>query len=221
MHSGNSTLFTVVKALLLRPLPFPESERLVEVSLREQRIQLSHLEGARLLESTRSFAATMFAVRSGEARGFRVTPELIPLLGVRPALSRALARSDGGAKVLLISFEYWRSLGSPDIAGMALPLDGGAYSVIGVLPDDFFLGVRDAKLIVPDIRAGERTVARPRPGATPAQAEIAGLLHGTRVEVTPLARALQGSDSQPVVLLLATAGSLRNCRRIWGRDGAA
>jgi putative ABC transport system permease protein len=210
--AANSTLFTVVNALLLRPLPFPDSERLVEISIPEHRVDLADLEGARWLESAGAFAATMFAVRSaGEVRnifGFRVTPELIPLLGVRPALGRALARSDGAAKVLMISFEYWKSLGSPALADISLLLDGEAYSVIGVLPDDFFLGVRDAKLIVPDLRTGERTIARLRPGATPAQAqaEVAGLLPGKRVAVTPLARALQGSDSRPVVLLLATAG---------------
>jgi putative ABC transport system permease protein len=109
----------------------------------------------------------------------------------------------------MLGYEYWRSLGArADIAGQSLVLDGESYAIAGVLPNDFFLGVRDVKLIVPNLRTGERTIASLRAGVTPAQAqaEIASLVPGGRVQVTPLARAFQSSDFRPPVLLLATAG---------------
>src|SRR5207244_7187842 len=78
----------------------------------------------------------------------------------------------------------------------------------GVLPANFFLQVRDAKLIVANLRTAERTIARLHPGVTPAQAkaEIAALAPGSRIEFTQLSRAFQSNDFQPFLLLQATAG---------------
>jgi putative ABC transport system permease protein len=209
---ANSALFTVVNALLLRPLPFPQSEQLVEISIPERRIELKDLERARSIELTGAFVAWNFALAGSDgvrmAYGFRVTPDLIPLLKFRPATGRALTRDDFGKNVLMIGHEYWRSLGAPpDIAGRTLKLDGEIFSVVGVLPADFFLQVRDAKLIVPNLRTGERTVARLHRGVTraQAQAEIASLVPGGRAEVTELARSFRGSDGDPLLLLQATA----------------
>ncbi len=110
----------------------------------------------------------------------------------------------------MLGYEYWKTLGArPDLSGQTLTLDGELYSIAGVLPADFFLGVRDAKLIVPNLRtATGRTIARLHPGVTPAQAqaEIASLVPVGRAQVIPLARAFQSNDFRPVVLLQATAG---------------
>jgi putative ABC transport system permease protein len=87
---ANSALFTVVNALLLRPLPFPHSDQLVEISIPERRMQLEDLEQARSLESVGSFVAWNFAVTGAEgvrmAFSLRVTPDLISLLQVQPTL---------------------------------------------------------------------------------------------------------------------------------------
>jgi len=210
---ANSALFTVVNALLLRPLPFPHSEQLVDVSIPERPAQLEDFEGARSIESAGAFLPWNFAVAGPDgvrlAYGFRVTPDLIPLLKLRPALGRALTRGDFGRNVVMIGHEFWKSLGArPDIAGQALTLDGQLYSIAGVLPADFFLEVRDVKLVVPSLPSGGRTIARLRPGVTPApaQAELASLAAGGRAQVTPLARAFESNDSRPIVFLLATAG---------------
>ncbi len=210
---ANSALFTVVNALLLRPLPFPNSEQLVEISIPERRAQLEDFELARSIESAGALVAWNYAVTGADgvrmAYTIRVTADVIPLLQIRPAVGRTLTRADFGSNVVMIGYEYWKSLGArPDITGQTLTLDGELYTIAGVLPADFFLGVRDAKLVVPDLRAGGRTIARLRPGVTPAQAqaEIASLVPGGRAQVTPLARAFQGNDSRPVVFLQATAG---------------
>jgi len=208
----NSALFTVVDALLLRPLPFPLSEQLVEISLPERHAQLD-LERARSIETVGAFLPWNFAVAGPDgvhlAYGFRVTPNLIPLLQFQPAFGRALARGDFGSNVVMIGYEYWKTLGArPDIAGQTVDLDGQPYLIAGVLPADFFLEVRDVQLVVPNLRNGGRTIARLRPGFTPAkaQAEIATLLAGGRARVALLARALRSNDSRPVLFLLATAG---------------
>ncbi len=210
---ANSALFTVVNALLLRPLPFPHSEQLVEVSIPERRAQLEDLEPARSIESVGAFGPWNIAVTGADgvrmAYSMRVTADLIPLLRIRPALGRALTRADFGGNVVMIGYEYWKTLGAaPDIAGRTLTLDGEPYSIAGVLPADFFLAVRDIKLLVPNLRAAGRTIARLHPGVTPsqAQAEIASLVPGGRAQVTRLASAFQSDDFQPIVLLQATAG---------------
>jgi len=168
---ANSALFTVVNALLLRPLPFPHSEQLVDVSIPERRAQLEDFQRAQSIEFAGAFLPWNFAVAGPDgvrlAYGFRVTPDLIPLLDLRPALGRALTRGDFGRNVVMIGHEFWKALGArTDIAGQALTLDGRPYSIAGVLPADFFLEVRDVKLVVPSLPSGGRTIARLRPGSS-------------------------------------------------------
>src|SRR5260370_18242297 len=102
----NSALFTVVNALLLRPLPFSHSEQLVDILISERRAQIDDFEGARSIESAGAFLPWNFAVAGPDgvhmAYGFRVTPDLIPLLQFRPALGRALASGDFGSNVVMI-----------------------------------------------------------------------------------------------------------------------
>ena len=209
----NSALFTVVNALMFRPLPFPHSEQLVEVSIPERRAQLEDFERARSIQWVGGFQARNYAVTGADgirlAYALRVTADLMPLLQTRPALGRALTRADFGGNVVIIGYDYGKGLGArPDIVGRILTLDSESYSIAGVLPADFFLTVRDVKLVVPNLRAGERTIARLHPGVTPvqAQAEIDSLIPGGRARITPLARAFQSDDFHPFVLLLATAG---------------
>lgn len=212
---ANSALFTVVNALMFRPLPFPHSEQLVEVSIPDRNVQMGDSVRAQSIESAGSYLAWNFGVTGPDgihmAFSMRVTPDLITLLGIRPALGRALTRADFGQHVAMISYEYWRTLGArTDIAGQNLALDGEPYSIVGVLPAGFFLAVRDIKLVVPNLRTPGRTIARLHPGVTAsqAQAEIASLVPSGHAQVVPLARAFQSSDFKPFILLQATAGFL-------------
>ena len=210
--AANSALFTVVNALMLRPRPFPHSEQLVEISIPNARGRLEDLLRARSIESVGAFTPWNYAVTGAEgvrmAYTQRVTADLIPLLQIRPALGRTLTHSDFGTKVAMLGYDYWKTLGArPDIAGQSIILNSESYSIVGVLPADYFLDVRDAKLIVPDLRTPGRTIARLHPGATPAQAqaEIAALAPGSRPQVTSLSRAFFSNDFIPFLLLLVTA----------------
>ena len=210
---ANSALFTVVNGLMLRPLPFAEGDRLVEVSSPGHQVGLQNVQQARSLAFAGEFTAWNYAVTGADgirmAYTLRVTADLIPLLHVHPLLGRALTHSDFGTNAVMLGYDYWKSLGAPrDIAGRNLILDGEPYSIAGVLSPDFFLSVRDAKLIVPNLRTAGRTIARLQPRVTPsqAQAEIASLIPGAHIQVTPLARAFYSNDYRPIVLLLATSG---------------
>src|SRR5579864_2702796 len=146
---ANSALFTVVNALLLRPLPFPHSEQLVEIAVPERRVQLQDLEAARSIELAGAILPWNYAVTGSDgvrmAYTIRATPDLIPLLQIRPALGRTLTRPDFESHTVMLGYDYWRSLGArPDIAGQILTIEGEPYSICGVLPPDFFLEVRDA-----------------------------------------------------------------------------
>ncbi len=210
---ANSALFTVVNALMLRPLPFPHREQLVEVSVPEGREELRDFERARSIFLAGAFLPWNYAVARADgvhlAYTMRVTPDLVPLLGIRPALGRTLTRSDFGRDVVILGYDYWKELGAPSgIIGQPLTLDGEPFSIAGVLPADFVLSVRDIKLVVPNLRTGGRTIARLHPGVTAeqAQAELAALFPDRRAQVTPLARAFYSDDFRPFLLLLATAG---------------
>src|SRR5437899_9957845 len=80
---ANSALFTVVNALLLRPLPFPHSEQLVEISVPERRALLEDFKPARSIELAGAFVAWNYAVTGVDdvrmAYTLRVTADLIPL----------------------------------------------------------------------------------------------------------------------------------------------
>src|SRR5262249_17774418 len=139
----------------------------------------------------------------------RVTAGMIPLLQIRPAAGRALIATDFGRKIAMVSYEYWqRQGGRPDITSQGVVIDGEPFAIAGVLPADFFLGVNDANLIVPDLRTPGRTIARLLPGVAPetVRTELAALLPNSRAQVIPLARALRSNDSNPILLLLATSG---------------
>jgi putative ABC transport system permease protein len=210
---ANSALFTIINGLMLRPLPFPAVGELVDVSMQDHRLKLDDLARARSFEAAGAFTPWNYPVTGSDgirmAYTLRVTADLIPLLGVRPAVGRPLARSDFGGRVLMLGYDYWKSLGAPaDIAGRSLIVNGEPYSVAGVVPADFFLSVRDVKLIIPDLNTRGRTIARLHPGVTPsqAQAEVASLVPGVRADVIPLARAFWSDDYRPMLLLLAMAG---------------
>jgi putative ABC transport system permease protein len=211
--AANGGLFTVVNGLILRPLPFPESDRLMEVSAPGQEEKLDDIQRARSIESAGAFTPWNYPVTASDgihmAYTLRVTADLIPLLRIQPALGRTLTHAEFGTNVVMLGYDYWRSLGArPDIAGTILTVSNQPYTIVGVLPQDFFLGVRDAKLIIPDLRTDGRTIARLRPGVTAvqAQAEISSLVPGGRAQVLSLARAFYSDDYAPYVLLLATAG---------------
>ncbi len=206
---ANTAMFSVVHAVMLRPLPYAEADRLVNVW--SGRSLISRAEFAGIREQSRSYEAvegytrtTHFTVTGdgepGRVEGARVTVGLFPLLGATPQLGRGFAPGDdkpGSEPVTVLSYALWqrRYGGNPGVTGEQLVLDGVPHTVIGVMPADFPFPVRATGLWVPvtldPTRVGDfwgypllHTVARLRPGATleMAGAELLTIARRLRLE---------------------------------------
>jgi putative ABC transport system permease protein len=144
---ANTAIFSVVNGVLLRPLPYPEPERLVTA---RQNISLPNLEDIK--EQERSFRIVGGAVLQpldftggGEpvqVEAALVTHELFEVLGARPEAGRVLTADDDrfdAERVVVLSHGFWqRHLGGRELAsGATLPLSGQTYTVVGVLPASF------------------------------------------------------------------------------------
>jgi putative ABC transport system permease protein len=155
---ATTAAFSLADHVLIRALPFPESDRLVrvweEMTLRgyarvepspanfeDWKRQSTMFEA---LEAFTGFGGTMTG--RGEATrlsGATVTPGMLPMLGRQAALGRVLVEADAAREAerpIVISDRLWRSTfaASPDVVGQALVLDRTNYVVIGVMPADFF-----------------------------------------------------------------------------------
>lgn len=153
---ANTAMFTIVDAALLKPLPFPEPERMVRVwempphSLPNNTTTLTFLDWKRqstLFEALSAERATRAAAGTGEdlARlpGKLVSPDYFKVFGVRPRIGRAFAPGEdqpGAARVVVLSYSFWqtRFAGDPDILKRDLALDGEPHRIVGVLPAGSF-----------------------------------------------------------------------------------
>src|SRR5215510_7323739 len=150
---ANTAVFSVVNAVLWRPLPYAAAERLVAVAggssyarwftaqdfveLSRQNRTLDHLSAS----VSRDLAITG-GVAPEQLRGQRISSELLALLGVTPQPGRAFAAEEfqpGHEEVVLISHRLWKNRfgQDPQIVGQAVALDERSYSVVGVLPPQF------------------------------------------------------------------------------------
>ncbi len=155
---ANTAIFSVVNAVLLRPLPFKDSDRLVllwSTSARENNPQQpsSFFDFNDFKQQNRSFSEIAAAtpiwsfVLSGGAepeqiQGQYVSANLFPMLGVAPQKGRDfLADEDqpNGAPAVIISHGLWQRYFSsdPDIVGKMLRLDGNQINIVGVMPAGF------------------------------------------------------------------------------------
>ena len=160
---ANTAIFTVVNAVLLKPLPFPNPHELVTFGGHDKRDSdqagplntLSFPEFFELRSRNRSFAQLAayrdkgFAFSDGaevqNLRGQRVTGNFFATLGIEPALGRGFQSEDeqagggpGGLKVVL-SNEFWRRQfgANPTILGSQITLDRQPFTIIGVMPAGF------------------------------------------------------------------------------------
>ena len=157
---ANTAIFSVVQRVLLRPLPYPHAENLVEISNSYKpvwpQLGLSPGDYADWRQQARSFSEMGAYVAisagfnmTGEGATERIqachsTAELFPLLRVRAALGRTFAPEEdktGSAPVALLSHRFWLSHfgGDAGAIGRTITLDGQRYTLIGVLPGDFQL----------------------------------------------------------------------------------
>jgi putative ABC transport system permease protein len=155
-----AAVFSVVSGVLLRPLPFPQPDRLVRLyetapSVRFGSISAPNLDDWRAQShSFEQLAGMSYAsfnlAGTGEPErlsGFRITPELLPLLRVAPTLGRGFVAEEhtpGRDREILISHDLWqrRFGGSPEIVGRAVSVNGAPHTIVGVMPAGFFFAAR-------------------------------------------------------------------------------
>ncbi len=151
---ANTAIFSVVNAVMLRPLPFGAPDRLVQIAEKNDKLNLQFF-GASVLnylawkEQNRSFEqmgiigfATFSLTGKGDPEqltGTTVSPSLFPLLGIRPLLGRAFREGEdkpGSPPVAMLSESLWKSRFAADrgVVGSQVNLNGIAYTVVGIAP---------------------------------------------------------------------------------------
>ena len=157
---ANAAIFTVVHAVLLRPLPAPESDRIVGIgdvyptitpndilandvpSYFDRRKELTTLDEQGMF--TFWFDTLTIDGLPQEVRGMRVTPSLFRVLRVPPVLGRAFIDAEGEIgeeQKVILSYSLWQRLygGDPGVLGQSLRLGwtGKQYTIVGVMPGGF------------------------------------------------------------------------------------
>jgi hypothetical protein len=136
---ATTAIFTVVNAVLLKPLPYTAPERLVvtRTSLPDYR---DLQRAARSFEMTAVWASNLYNMRTeAETRQVLsgvISRDLLPLLGVQPVLGRNFTEEDAQQDTVVIGYGLWQSMfgGDPSVLGRTIELTGTAYTVIGVAP---------------------------------------------------------------------------------------
>jgi len=165
---ANTTIFSVVNAVWLRPLPYPEADQLALVTHRNTKqggnFELTPASYFDLRQQNKSFAqiAAYFArdfnlTGAGEPerlRGQIVSAALFPLLKASPLIGRVFTEADDRAdapRVALLGHELWRRRFGADanLIGKTLTLDDQSYTVVGVMPPGFAFPVKDTELWTP------------------------------------------------------------------------
>lgn len=144
---ANTTIFTVVHAVLLKPLAYHEPDRLIEISGGATPVRFdemkSHARFAHLAAFTGEETLTLVAGSAPEVlTASRVSAGFLKILGVNPLLGRGFVTeedSPGGPPAAIISAEVWqrRFGGDSHIIGKIINLDAVSYTIIGVLPARF------------------------------------------------------------------------------------
>src|SRR5579871_5853277 len=149
-------IFTVVDAVLLRPLPLADPSRLAVIGAEDvtshghvgaswTRFELLRAEPASF-SAVAAYIAREFTVNADntptQVHGARVTYNFFDVLGVRPALGRTFLKSedvDGASPVAVVTDAFWRTRlgGDPAAVGGTVRIDGRATTIAGVLPRGF------------------------------------------------------------------------------------
>jgi predicted permease len=166
---ANTAIFSVVRGVLLKPLPYPEGNALVGVWEKAPGLGISRLEASPATYFTyreenhtledigmwRRDSVSVTGVSEPEQiRALDVTDGILPLLRVQPVLGRRFSRQDdtsGSPRTVILTYGYWqrRFGGDRGVLGRGIVMDGTAREVIGVMPEDFrFLDV-PAQVILP------------------------------------------------------------------------
>jgi putative ABC transport system permease protein len=155
---ATTAIFTVVNAVLLRPLPYPQPDRLVYIAMSWRGLTDSSFSYTVDYAAWKNHSRTLSQIAGymtfqanftggGEAEritGGYATMSLFPLLGVQPAMGRTFRPEEdrpGGPPVAVLSHAFWKRRfgGDPSVIGKPVTLDADTYTVIGVLPATFLI----------------------------------------------------------------------------------
>jgi predicted permease len=252
---ANTAIFSVVNGVLLNPLPYPDPEQVVTVcngtptSLETWLSYPDFLDVARENHSFSSLAAYESLVSAnllgqGEAERVSVTEvssTFFSTLGVTPILGRTLSSEEdqlNGPSAVILSGGFWKTKfgGSPDVVGKAIDLDGTDYTVVGILPENFYFCCENISFRLSDVyvpigadknpwmqdrkyHPGIYAVGRLKPDVTLAQAreDMDGMAHNLAViypdtdkdngiRVTPLMQEMVQNIRPFLLVLLAAVG---------------
>ncbi|MGD0628429.1 MAG: ABC transporter permease [Terracidiphilus sp.] len=152
---GVAAVYSVVEAVLLRPLPFDQPDRLVRLHEGvEHQFDQADLPAPDVIRFARDnqaftqvagFVSARFEVSGAgkpfQAKGERITASLLPLLGAQPMLGRGFTGSEdeNSTPVAVIGYAVWRErfLSNPNVIGATIDLDRRPYTIIGVMPRSF------------------------------------------------------------------------------------
>jgi putative ABC transport system permease protein len=162
---ANTTIFSVINGMLLRPLPFKDPERLVHLDEKAPKVGfettgLSFPDFSDWRSRSRSFDRMAlyeegsFTLASGNAteraervEGARITASLFPLLGVEAIRGRHFLEEEdkpGAAPAAIIGYGLWqrRFGGDPGVIGRSARIDGGSVTIVGIMPAGFSFPIK-------------------------------------------------------------------------------
>ena len=194
---ANSAVFAAVDAVFLRPLPFPEADRLVRVYQRHPKTPLTQTAPARLEDWNRlnqtfqaltGFYAEDVSETSGELpeklTQVWASPRFLQVWGIAPALGRDLSPEEmreGGPPAVLISDGFWRRrfAADPSAVGRQLRIGGLSPTIVGVMPATFQSPIPDSDVWWPVPLSGMWT--QPRLRAATVYATVGRLKRGVSI----------------------------------------
>jgi predicted permease len=224
---ANTAIFSVVYGVLLRPLPYPKPDQIVE--LREVNAEGGRMNfadpnfedlrsGSHSFQGVAEYSAWLDSVSGGsEPTRTMVAPvsrDFFPLMGVGPVLGRGFAQEEerfGAAPVALVSYAYWKQFlgGTTDLARIKLRVMNQSCSIIGVLPPGFRFPF-DSDLWVP------RELLERLPSRTAHNWHVVARLHGgvpvaqARAELTGIAQRLKQQYGRETNMTDVAVSPLRN-----------
>ena len=216
---ANTAIFSVVNSVLLQPMPYQNPGRVVILSetspqFPEQSVSYLNFEDWRAqnrsFDQMSAFRHDTFSLTgSGTAErvsGRQVSAGFLTLLGVRPVLGRDFLPEDdrqGAAPVVILSYPFWRNKfgGDPQILGKSITLSEKSYSVVGVLPQNFwFYSKQDVFVPIGNNTAMWRTTREMRSGIYVIARLKAGVpLSEARLDMSQIAAHLAAAYPKPNV----------------------
>jgi len=196
---ANTAIFSVVNAVLLRPLPYPNADQLIRVFGTQPTLDEAPTSPANFLE-WRNENQVFSRIATWNGQGFnltgtdkpervigaRVSSDIFQLLGVQPLLGRDFTADedrDGADRVVILSYEFWQSRFAGDLNAIrqTIKLSDQTYTIVGVMPRGFAFPSARAQIWTPvAFNAAERAtrdtnfidvVARLKPGVSLQQAQ--------------------------------------------------